>query len=83
MLFFRRKKKDTKAIHIHRARVELAKLNELILETQESINGNCKPDTTEILYESIRRKVFGKEFREDETKILFRGNGNSPDNGVL
>ena len=84
MLF--RKEKETKATHINRAKAELAKLNDLIKDTQECIKSNgkdCDMDTTEILYDSIRRKVFGKEFREDETKILFRSNDNNSDDGVL
>jgi len=75
-MLFRKKKdtKDTKATHIKRAKVELGRLNELIKDTQETIKCNgkngLKPDTTEILYRSICRKVLGKKVDDDETKVI-------------
>lgn len=75
-MFFRKnkKQKETKAKHINRAKVELAKLNELIKDTQDTMKVNGKkylePDTTEILYLSICQKVLGKEVNGNETKVI-------------
>lgn len=77
MFFNKPKKKETKAMHLDRAKVELKKLTELLCDAKESINKNGNgsgPDTTEILYASICKRVLGRDISKDETQEIVRTN---------